>query len=61
MRSNVNTPIWYLINSETRDKLATLASAGFKPPKDEFPPKTLKAEISSEEIDKEMRKKPRHR
>jgi len=57
----VETPIWYLIDKLTRNKLEALASAGFKPPKDEFPPKTLKAEISSEEIDKEMRKKPRHR
>jgi len=57
----VETPIWYLIDKLTRNKLEALASAEFKPPKDEFAPKTLKAEISSEELEKEMRKKPRHR
>ena len=58
----MNTPIWFLIPEETQRKLRALASADFKPPGDEFKHVILKVEIESlEEIDKEMRKRPKHR
>ena len=58
----METPIWFLVDEITQRKLRALASAEFKPPGDEFKHVILKVEMESlEEIDKEMRKKPRHR
>jgi len=58
----VNTPIWFLISSETQSKFRALASAEFKPPRDEFEHVTLKVKLEdTEELAKEMKKRPRHR
>lgn len=58
----METPIWFLISEETQRKFRALASAEFKPPGDEFKHVTLKVGMESlEEIDKEMRKRPKHR
>ena len=65
----METPIWFLIPEETQIKFRALASADFRPPGDEFKHVTMgesgtvgEAHLESiEELEKEMRKKPRHR
>jgi len=65
----MNTPIWYLLDPITQRKFRALASAEFKPPKDEF--ERIKMGESgivgeahledTEELAKEMKKRPRQR
>ena len=56
----METPIWFLISEDIQRKFRALASADFKPPGDEFKHVTLKVEMESlDEIDKEMRHKPK--
>jgi len=65
----VNTPIWYLLDEITQRKFRALASAEFKPPKDDFERIKMgesgivgEAHIEdSEELEREMKKKPRGR